>query len=239
MAKLLQSMPTPGQHNRGLCALQPPMQRLNRRTSTMHIGSLNLSEHARPLRKPPRGRSKTPTHRPTKRSLYQTKTHAGFLTIGQQRRCSRSGRRRTGICHQLHNGDVGLVTDCRDNGHGASVHRLGKHEFVEGPEVLERATAAGQNNGIDVQRLVRSVHTFNGLGNAIGCCCALNRNIDKQQRARGESSFGRCHHIMDGRARRRGQHGNAPRIGGQRLLLGRIKVPLRSQLIAAGSKSGQ
>ncbi len=106
------------------------------------------------------------------------------FTIGHDDLRGRGRRRRAHVGDEIGDGEIDLVADAADDGDGrggdGARHRL----VVEGPQILERAAAAGQNEHVALGPPAGQAYCRHDLR---GGRCALHGHGIDQHRNRGEA----------------------------------------------------
>ena len=120
------------------------------------------------------------------------------------------------MAHRRDDGNVG-----QGNGPG---HRL----LVKGPQVLPGATASAGDDEVDV---VSVVHLVDGGGDLLCRPLPLHPHRHHQHLSQGPALAQNANHIPHCSSRRGCHQGDTPGIGGQWLLLGRVKEALGLQLL--------
>ena len=75
---------------------------------------------------------------------------APFRPIAGEELRGGAGRGRAQVRHEVSNGEIGLVADGGNGGHGARGQGAGDGFLVEGPQVLEASSAARDDEEVDV-----------------------------------------------------------------------------------------
>ena len=131
------------------------------------------------------------------------------------------GRRRTEIGAEVGDGEVGFMADAADDRHRALHDRARQRLVVEGPEILDRAAAAHQQDHVHlrpqrVERMQRA-HQFPRRAGALhGGRCQHDGNV-RHAPPQG------CDHVMQRGSAQRGHDADRPRHGGQRPLAGGVE----------------
>ena len=141
----------------------------------------------------------------------------------------RIGRRRCPpVGHKVADGHVRLMPHGGDDGDLRVIDGPGHPLIVEGPQVLQRASAAAGDEHI---RQVVAVCIADGAHDLRRCLHSLYPHWQQQHLGDGIPAAQDTDHVVYRRARRRSNNGDALGIAGQRLLVGRVEQPLPIQLI--------
>ena len=149
-----------------------------------------------------------------------------LVRVGHHRLRRRRGRRRAQVRHEIGDGEVDLVPDPADDGNRRAVHRARHHFLVEGPEILERSSAAGHDQHVALGALAGRVDHARDRLRRPG---ALDRHRVEHHRHRGESP---SQHAQDVAYRRTGGRSNdpdAPRQERKRVLVFRVEQAFRAE----------
>ena len=166
----------------------------------------------------------------------QTRCRRGQrVETGLSRRSSQFGsrrrRRRAQVGRQVRQGHVGLVSNTADQRNGRSTHRAHQTLVIERPQVLERAAAAAQDQGLDVGMPVRDLDRGAQRHRRIGTLDRTRIDDDADMRCPARQ---RRQHVVQRRGRSRGDDADRLREGGQRPLGRLIEKPF---LVEASAKS--
>ena len=94
-------------------------------------------------------------------------------------------RRRAQVGAEVGDGDVGLVADAAHDGHWAARRSRARALVVEGPQVLDRAAAAHQQDHVDRAALGQArTATRSAATSSAGACGALHRRRSEAPPAR-------------------------------------------------------
>jgi len=108
------------------------------------------------------------------------------VAVGRQQFRRGRGRRRAHVGDQVRDREVGLVAHGGDHGQPARVDRARDHFLVEGPQVLERAAAAPDQQHVErrLQRRRHAVRARDGRGDLRARALALHRYREHADRER-------------------------------------------------------
>ncbi len=136
-----------------------------------------------------------------------------FVGHGGQRRGRGCGRAQVG--DEVGDGHVDFVTDARHRRHAAGGDRARHALVIEAPEIFERAAAARDDEHV---AFIAARRRFDGPHDFRDRRRALHGGGIEQHRRGGKSRAQHAQYVVDGRARGRGDHADAPRHGRQRPL---------------------
>ena len=117
----------------------------------------------------------------------------------------RRGRGATPVGHHVADAGIGLVTNARDNRNRARRHKASQRLVVEGHEVLERAAAAHQQDGVGTRVRGNLQGTHDG-GRSPRPLHLAAHHLKLYQRIPARKG---ALHVIDDAARERGDHGHA------------------------------
>ena len=132
-----------------------------------------------------------------------------------------SGRAQVG--HEVRDGVVGLVPDRGDGRNLGGGERPRHPLFVEGPEVLEAAAAAGDDDHVEALQPVEGPDALDDLGRGLLALHARGVDEDLQVRVAPRDD---AHDVLDDRARGRGHDADAAGQLRQRPLAGPVEEAL-------------
>ena len=158
--------------------------------------------------------------------------HGQFPPVGHGGRRSARGRRGAPVGDEVGDGEVGLVAYAADDGDGRSGDGP-RHPFVvEGPQLFQRAAAAGDDDHVQrlslrrpaVQRRDRGDDLRWGVG-------PLHQRGRQQDVGQGVADAQRAQDVSQRRRPGRGDHANAPRQRWQRPLALLVEESLLGQFL--------
>ena len=160
----------------------------------------------------------------------QLRREGGSLRHGQGGR--RRGRRRAQVGREIRDGHVDLVADAAHHGNPAGPQRAGEALRVVGLEILERPSAAHEQDHVHLRD---ALERLEGRGDLLLGSGSLHPRGREEQRKPGEAPAGNLDDVVDGRALRRRHHTETARNPGQRPLVRRVEQSLgreaRAQLL--------
>ena len=130
-------------------------------------------------------------------------------TLGDDLR-RRAGRRGPHVGHKIADGEVNLMPDRRDDRQCRVEDRAGHHLFVEGPQILQTAAPARDEDKVHGQLPIANcqlggvelVEQPDGGGDFLRGARALDTARHQDDLQRGVAAFDHVQHVADGRARR-------------------------------------
>ena len=136
------------------------------------------------------------------------------------------GRRGPEVGHEVGDRHVGLVADGGDHRDLRGGDRAGHRLLVEGPEVLERAAAAGEHEHVEAAQAVEVGQRLDDVGRR---AVPLHPHGVDQHVDVGEAARDDAQEVPDGGARRRGDQPDPPGQHRERPLPTRLEQALGGQ----------
>ncbi len=133
---------------------------------------------------------------------------------------ARRGRRSAVIGHEVGDREVGFMPDARDYGQARARYGPRHALLVEGPQVLQRATAARHQNDL---RLAMRIQCVDGGGHLLRGSLSLNQRGRHNDLDQGTPHAQHAHDVAQRSARRRGHHAHDGRAGWDRPLARLVK----------------
>src|SRR4029450_5192379 len=127
------------------------------------------------------------------------------------------GRGRAGVGYEVSDREVGFVAEAGDDRHGAGVHGASDDLFIEGPELLDRATAAGEDDDVDA---AHAIQLADGLGDADRGLRALDGRGGEDNLGEGPAAGEHVADVVEDGAGGRGGNADGLGAGRQRALAG-------------------
>ena len=138
------------------------------------------------------------------------------------------GRRGPEVGDEIGDGEVDLVADGRDDGHGRAGDGPGHGLLVEGPQVLDGAAAAADDEDLDTGPAAQGLDALDDLGRG---ALALDAGRVDDDVEPGVAALEDAQDIADGRPRRRGHDADRPRPERQLALAGLVEQALGPELL--------
>jgi len=138
-----------------------------------------------------------------------------FLLIGGEQFGGSRGRGGSLVGHEVGDGEVHLVADSGHHRQGAGRQRPGHHLLVEGPQILQRAAAPGQDQHVALAPLAGQIQHAGNFGGGI---LALHGNRVDHHGNTGKAPPQGGEDVADRRPRGGGDDPDSPRQTGQGLL---------------------
>ena len=149
------------------------------------------------------------------------------------------GRRGPHVGHKVADGEVDLVPNGRDDRQRGVEDRARHHLFVKGPQVLQAAAAAGDEDQVNRRSPIANsqlssvefVEQPNGRSDFLRRAIALHAAGRQDDLQRGIAAFDHVQHVANGGARGRGDQADALRVARQRAFPFRRKQPFGLELL--------
>ena len=150
-----------------------------------------------------------------------------FGTVGYDRLGGRGWSWRAGVGDEIRDCEIGLVADPGDDGHGARVHGAGNYLFVERPEFLDGAAAAGEDDDIDAAEAVELADCLGDSDCGLGALHRGGGEDDLGERPAAGEDVG---DVVEDRTGRRGDDAYTLGKGGQGALASFVEEAVGGEL---------